>query len=59
MTVANPNTDTERMLQIRNLDPQLKRRIKAEAAIKDVTIPQLIEAMWLAYERERRSPEAD
>jgi hypothetical protein len=43
--------DPSRILQVRALDPEVKRQIKIEAATENVSLATLVEAMWLAYQR--------
>jgi hypothetical protein len=36
----------ERMIQVRNLDPQVKREMRLECAYRDLTLGELINEIW-------------
>jgi|tagenome__1003787_1003787.scaffolds.fasta_scaffold20870654_2 hypothetical protein len=41
----------ERMLQVRSLDPRVKRLMKIESAARNMSMSQLMSNMWDAYVR--------
>jgi hypothetical protein len=45
--------DRERIMQIRNLDPSFKRKLRIAAVAENLPLPQLLERMWESYEREK------